>query len=109
MLFRPPGSESFPLDRLAFLIVCIAVSLHLVIAHQSFHLLRPVSQPMAALLILSSCNVFCHGYNAESWSVFAAKWLVPFVIYQGAGSYSPREKHAEHSKFLFCSFWPISP
>jgi O-antigen ligase len=92
MLFRPPGFDSFPFDRVAFLIVCVAVAIHLVTTHHPFQLLSPVTRPMAGLLVLSSCNVFCHGYNAESWSMFAAKWLVPFVIYQTAAVILPSQK-----------------
>lgn len=92
MLFRPPGLDSFPVDRVAFLFVCVAAGVHLAITHQRFQLLTPVTWPMAALLVLSSCNVFCHGYNAESWSMFAAKWLVPFVIYQAAAYILPSRK-----------------
>ncbi len=92
MLFRPPGLDSFPFDRVAFLVVCVTVAIHLATTHQPFHLLSPVTRPMAGLLVLSSCNVFCHGYNAESWSMFAAKWLVPFVIYQMAAVILPSQK-----------------
>lgn len=92
MLFRPPGLDSFPFDRFAFVMVCAAVGIHLATRHQRFRLLSPVTRPMAGLLILSSCNVFCHGYNAENWSMFAAKWLVPFVVYQTAALILPSQK-----------------
>lgn len=82
MLFRPPGSDSFPWDRVAFLAVLAAVALHVATRREPFALLNRVTWPMLSLLLLSSCNVLCQGYNAENWSMFAAKWLVPFTVYQ---------------------------
>ena len=64
----------------------------------TFSLLRPVTRADGRLLILSSCNVFCHGYNAESWSMFAAKWLLPFVFIKWRLYSSHRQKVAGHSK-----------
>jgi O-antigen ligase len=96
MLFRPPGSGFFPFDRVAFAAVCLAVALQVVISRQQVHLLRPVTWPLLGLIALSSCNVLCGGYNAEAWSMFAAKWLLPLTAFQVASVVfdTPRSRRA---------------
>jgi len=93
MLFRPPGSDFFPFDRIAFVALCAAVGLYITGAGHPFRLLRPVTLPMGGLLLLSSCNVLCHGYSVENWSVFVAKWLAPFTLYQIATFIFPDQNH----------------
>jgi O-antigen ligase len=41
---------------------------------------------MAALLLLGLATVLAQPYDAQNWSVFAAKWVVPFALYHVAGS-----------------------
>ena len=41
---------------------------------------------MAGLLLLALGSLLAQPYDAQSWSVFAAKWVVPFVLYHMAGS-----------------------
>ena len=38
--------------------------------------------PMLALLLLAFCGAIAQPNDAETWSLFAAKWLVPFTLYQ---------------------------
>ena len=82
MLFRPPGLDSFPFDRIAFAILCLSIAWHVTFTKEQLLFHRLVTRPMLALVLLSSCTVLCHGYSAESWSMFAAKWLVPFIAFQ---------------------------
>ncbi|HZQ68279.1 MAG TPA: O-antigen ligase family protein [Terriglobales bacterium] len=89
MLFRPPGSNFFPCDRIAFVLVCIAAALHITTTGQPFSFLRPVTLPMAGLLLLSSCNLLHPCDSAESWSMFATRWLIPFTVYQLAARIFP--------------------
>ena len=41
---------------------------------------------MAALLLLGLGSLLAQPYDPQSWSVFAAKWVVPFALYYLAGS-----------------------
>ena len=41
---------------------------------------------MAGLLLLALGSLLAQSYDAQSWSVFAAKWVVPFALYHLAGS-----------------------
>jgi O-antigen ligase len=45
----------------------------------------PVTLPMLGLVALTLSCVLAQPYEAQNWSVFAAKWLVPFVLYHLAG------------------------
>src|ERR1700690_401788 len=42
--------------------------------------------PMAGLLLLGLGSLLAQPYDPQSWSVFAAKWVVPLALYYLAGS-----------------------
>ncbi|HXX16880.1 MAG TPA: O-antigen ligase family protein [Candidatus Eremiobacteraceae bacterium] len=41
----------------------------------------PVAGPLFGLLVLALADVLTQPYTAEVWSVFAAKWVVPFALF----------------------------
>jgi len=45
----------------------------------------PVTWPLLGLVTLALADVLRQPYTAETWSVFAAKWLIPFAFFQIAG------------------------
>lgn len=86
MLFRPPDLQFYWLDRVAFLLLLFVVMLRVVALRRRATLAHPVMWPMAALLLLGFGSLIAQPYDPQSWSVFAAKWVVPFVLYHLAGS-----------------------
>jgi putative inorganic carbon (HCO3(-)) transporter len=44
-----------------------------------------VTWPMLGLLLLGLWGVLSQPYEADNWSLFAAKWVVPFALYHLAG------------------------
>jgi O-antigen ligase len=85
MLFRPPGVEFYPLDRLAFVLLIFVVLLRALVSRQSLWVAGPVTWPMLGLLLLALSCVLSKPYDPENWSVFVAKWAVPFTLYHLAG------------------------
>ena len=86
MLFRPPDLQFYSLDRVAFLLLLFVVLLRALGLRRPVQVADPAMWPMAALLLLGLGSLLGQPYDAQSWSVFAAKWLVPFVLYHLAGS-----------------------
>jgi len=85
MLFRPPDLKAFPIDRVAFIALLAAIALRLAITRERLHA-YPASWPMLALLLLGLRGVLAQSYQSQAWSLLAAKWLVPFVLFHIAGN-----------------------
>jgi hypothetical protein len=85
MLFRPPDLKSFPIDRLAFLAL-IGVLFLRVCVHQLRLQIYPLSWPLLALLALGLWDAVTQPYTPQAWSLFAAKWAVPFVFFHASGT-----------------------
>lgn len=85
MLFRPPDLSFFWLDRIALVFLMFVVLLRMLVLRRRASITHPVMWPMLGLLLLGLANLLVEPYDAQNWSVFAAKWVVPFVLYHFAG------------------------
>jgi O-antigen ligase len=86
MLFHSADVPFYELDRIAFLLLLFVVGLRMLAQRDSQQFTGPVTWPMLGLLLLAGFSLLRHSYDTESWSVFAAKWLVPFMLFELAGS-----------------------
>ena len=84
-LFRPPGYQFFPWDRFVFGLLIFVAALRAFACRETKFLGGTVTWPLLGLLGLSLVGIASHGYDPQTWSVVAAKWLVPFVLFQIAG------------------------
>jgi len=100
MLFHSPDSPFPAYDRFAFALLVLVVLLRTCLLQQPLRLAGPVTWPMLALLLLALCGVLAQPYDAEAWSMFAARWLVPFALYQLA-TYVFRDPNALRHFELF--------
>ncbi|MGA8489070.1 MAG: O-antigen ligase family protein [Terriglobales bacterium] len=82
MLFHPPDFNFHSIDRLAFGLLIVVVLLRVCVLRQPLRFSGPVTWPMLAMLALAFYGVVSQPNDAETWSLFAAKWLVPFTLYQ---------------------------
>jgi O-antigen ligase len=85
MLFRPPDLQFYSLDRVALGGLIFVTLLRTFVVQQSPWIPGPVTLPMLGLVLLALAGVATESYEAQNWSLFAAKWLVPLVLYQLAG------------------------
>jgi O-antigen ligase len=85
MLFRPPDLKLYDLDRLTFLLLVFAILLRALLLRQSLRIAESVTWPMLGLLVLAFGSALTQPYQAETWSVLAAKWVVPFAMFHMAG------------------------
>jgi O-antigen ligase len=82
MLFHPPDFNFHSTDRIAFGLLILVVLLRACVLRQTLRFSGPLTWPMLALLALAFCGAIRQPNEAETWSLFAAKWLVPFTLYQ---------------------------
>jgi hypothetical protein len=82
MLFHPPDFNFHSIDRFAFGLLILVVLLRVCVLRQPLRLGGLVTWPMLAMLLLAFYGVVSQPNDAETWSLFAAKWLVPFTLYQ---------------------------
>lgn len=85
MLFRPPDVQLYWLDRIAFLLLVFVVLLRIAVLQQSVLVVGGVTWPLLGLVALTLSCVLAQPYAPQNWSLFAAKWLVPFLLYHLAG------------------------
>ena len=85
MLFRPPDLKAFPVDRAVFLLLATVFLLRLLLQreHVSFSV---ASWPMLFLLILGLRGALGQPYDPAAWSILAAQWIVPVLLFHIAGS-----------------------
>ena len=81
MLFHPPDFNFHSVDRFAFGLLILVVLLRACVLRQPLRFSGPVSWPMLAMTLLAFYGVVSQPNDAETWSLFAAKWLVPFVLF----------------------------
>jgi putative inorganic carbon (hco3(-)) transporter len=85
MLFHPPDYRFPPYDRFIFLLLVFVVLLRICLLQNPLRIGKPVVLPMFGLVILALCGVLVQPYNPEIWSMFAAKWFLPFALFLLAG------------------------
>ena len=84
MLFRPPDLKSFPIDRVAFCALVLLLCVRLCVYRQPLRT-YPATWPLLALLLIGFWGALTQPYTPQAWSLFAAKWMVPFFLFHIAG------------------------
>ena len=92
ILFRPPDLQLYEIDRIAIVVLAYFVVLRVFLKRQMLRLVPNVNLPLLGLLGFALFRIFTQPYDVQSWSVFAAKWLVPFLLFNLAGFVFEDEK-----------------
>src|SRR5580700_4611891 len=82
MLFHPPDFNFHSIDRFAFGLLILVALLRACVQRQPPQFRAPATWPMLAMLLLAFFGAVSQPNEAETWSLFASKWLVPFALYQ---------------------------
>jgi putative inorganic carbon (HCO3(-)) transporter len=85
MLFRPSDVQFYEIDRAAFLLLIFMLLLRACVLQQSFLVTSSLTWPLLGLILLAAADLLTQPYEVEAWSVFAAKWIVPFALFHVAG------------------------
>ena len=96
MLFRPPDLHFYNLDRIALGILVGIVMLRAFVLRQSLHLTRTVSLPLVLLIAMGLLELLSRPAQTQDWSTFAAKWIVPFLLYHIAQLIFSETKSLQH-------------
>jgi len=84
MLFHPLDAPVRSYDRFAFGILVFVVISRTCVLQEPLRVQGPVTFPLMVLLVLAFSQAVAQPYKAETWSLFAAKWLIPLVLFQVA-------------------------
>jgi O-antigen ligase len=81
MLFHPPDYQFHSIDRIAFGLLIFVVLIRACLLQHPLQFRGPITWPMLAMLGLAFAHAVAQPFATETWSLFAAKWLVPFVLF----------------------------
>ena len=80
-LFRPPDLFSFYADRIAFGILVFFVALRTMALRDRIPFFAGLSLPMLGLMALAVFRAFQEPFDAQTWSIIASKFIVPFALF----------------------------
>jgi len=80
-LFRPPDLFSFYADRIAFGILVFFVALRTMALRDKTPFVAALSLPMLGLTSLAVFRALREPFDAQTWSIIASKFIVPFALF----------------------------
>jgi O-antigen ligase len=80
-LFRPPDLFSFYADRIAFGILVFFVALRTMALRDKIPFFAGLSLPMLGLMALAVLRALREPFDAQTWSIVASKFIVPFALF----------------------------
>ena len=93
MLLRHPDVRFYEIDRVTFGILVVGVVGRAVVFRQTLFAVERATWPMIALSILALASVASRPFDSESWSLLAAKCIVPFMLFHLARLVFSEERH----------------
>jgi len=81
MLFRPSDVQFYEIDRVGLLALIFVLVVRSCVVRDPLWNASPLIWPMLGLMVLAATDLLTQPYEAEAWSVFVAKWIVPFVLF----------------------------
>ena len=85
MLLRPPDVPFYEIDRVAFVLLVLGVMGRAAVRRQRLLVAERATWPMIGLTLLAVASVVRQPFDTQTWSLFAAKFLVPFTLFHLAG------------------------
>ena len=80
-LFRPPDLFSCYADRIAFGILVFFVALRTMAVRDKIPFFPGLSLPLLALTALAMFRALREPFDAQTWSIVASKFIVPFALF----------------------------
>jgi hypothetical protein len=81
MLLRHPDVPFYAIDRVAFGLLVAGVAARAIVLRQRLFVMERASWPMLGLTLLAVASVAGQPFDNETWSLLAAKFLVPFTLF----------------------------
>ena len=92
MLLWHPEAPLYQLSRFAFGLLILGVVGRGVILRQRLFVIERIAWPMIGLTLIVLASMLSRPFDREAWSVFAAKYLIPFAMFYLAGLVFTGEK-----------------
>jgi len=80
-LFRPPDLFSFYVDRIAFGVLLFFVVLRTMALRDRIPYFAGLTLPMLGLTALAVVRALREPFDAQTWSIVASKFIVPFALF----------------------------
>ena len=80
-LFRPPDIYLYYADRIAFCGLVFFVALRTMALREKFPFVASLSLPMIGLTALALIRALREPSDAQTWSIIASKFVVPFTLF----------------------------
>jgi putative inorganic carbon (hco3(-)) transporter len=81
MLLRHPDVQFYAIDRVAFVVLLIAVAGRAALLRENLFVFECATWPMLGLTVLALASVAGQSLNQEGWSLLASKLVVPFAMF----------------------------
>lgn len=81
MLLRPPDIAFYEIDRIVFALLVAGVVGRAIVTRQRFLTVERASWPMIGLTLLAVASVIGQPFDNGTWSLLAAKFIVPFTLF----------------------------
>jgi putative inorganic carbon (hco3(-)) transporter len=81
MLLRHPDVAFYEIDRIAFALLVIGVTVRTVVMRERLFVIERATWPMLGLSALAVVSLLSQPYDHEAWSLLAAKFVVPFTLF----------------------------
>lgn len=81
MLLRHPDVPFYEIDRVAFALLVVGVVGGALVTRQRFWIIERATWPMIGLTFLAVASVIGQPFDNQTWSLVAAKFIVPFALF----------------------------
>jgi putative inorganic carbon (HCO3(-)) transporter len=81
MLLRHPDVRFFEIDRIAFVLLVMAVMGRAAVLRRPWLMTERATWPMLGLTLLAVTSVIGQPFDNRTWSLLAAKFIVPFTLF----------------------------
>jgi len=96
MLLRHPDVPFYEVDRVAFVLLALAVAGRAVVTRQRFPVVERATWPMTGLTLLAVASVIQQPFDSHTWCLLAAKFIVPFGLFHLAALVFMEERRLRH-------------
>ncbi len=101
MLLRHPDVPFYEIDHVAFIVLVFGVAASVLASGKRVLLLTRASWPMLGLALMATASVITQPFDNRTWSLLAAKFIVPFTLFHLAAIVFRGERQL-HQFELFC-------
>jgi putative inorganic carbon (hco3(-)) transporter len=81
MLLRHPDVDFYEIDRVAFGLLVLSVAARYLLSRDHPRLIERATWPMLGLALLAIMSVAGEPYDNQTWSLLAAKFIVPLALF----------------------------